>query len=114
MGNCLPVLEKDAASKETNKLLAQLVESQKEARKKQENRDAKLQQALEQMMCESDTESEVDNLSSTTDASSKKAHKGSKKQRGRKGHPDLYLMNKVAQVLDEVAKGLKPLPGMQD
>ena len=113
MGNCLPVLEKDAASKETNRLLAQLVESQKDARKKQEKLEAKLQQTLEQM-CESDTESEVDNLSSTTDASSMKAHKGSKKQRGRKPHQDLYLINKVAQGLDEVAKSLKPLPGMQD
>ena len=26
----------------------------------------------------------------------------------------LYLLNKVVQVLDEVAKGLKPLPEMQD
>ena len=113
MGNCLPVLEKDAASKETNRLLAQLVESQKDARKKQESRDAKFQQMFEQM-CESDTDSEVDNLSSTTDASSKKAHKGSKKQRGRKMHQDFILINKVAQGLDEVAKSLQPLPGMQD
>ena len=114
MGNCLPVFEKDEASKkETNRLLAQLVESQNDARKKQEGRDAKLLQMVEQI-CESDTDSEVDNLSSATDASSKKAHKGSKKQRGRKPHQDLYLINKVAQGLDEVAKSLQPLPGMQD
>ena len=107
MGNCLAGFQ---ASKKQTELLEQLVESQK----KQEIRDAKLQELIFKQMHEADTDTDEDNNSSTTDASSKKAVKRTNKHQGHKMGLDNMVVQALLKGVEQLTKKLDKLDGLED